>query len=847
MTIGALPCLTNRIAARTAFVLICLLGPVSERAPVRLVGTAQAQVATQPQTQTVQASSYTMPPGAVPPPVMGPPVTIPRPGSPLSDAELERLKNLPGGPPTPGATPIPPARSQAPQPNAAQPPDVVTTCPTNSTDGGGPPDIIGAAGPFTIVVTTNVSIGVYSTDCHLSSKVSLKDFFGPTGVASNETLFDSRVIYDPGVGRFFVTSESATTFKGDPTDYQNQYFAVSQDQTGTSWWLYKVVLKSPSTLFCVQANALWDFPSAGSMNGAKPRWFITANQVPGLGRLLSIPKTPTLSGQSVTPMCLTQETGGSALGNMAPPIVQDASDTAYFLANNTVGDEIARFAYNSSSDTITRTAPISVLPYSPPPRALQPNFHQLDTSDGRFASASIQNGTSLWNVHSINVNNYAVGRLYHFSTTGTIPVFTKDLFTSATDYIFNLSVATNTTHAFVTASRTDPFDRLNGNAAMLVFHGSNSSDRGWTFDVVATSLVPMSCVSDCRWGDYSATQIDPSDNTKAWGFNELSAGPSEGDWTTRAALVTAPAIPCIALDATHDFNGDCRSDIAWRDANTDTVAGWLMNGLQVLQSDSYGVVANNWTIVGQRDFDGDGKHDFLWRDANSGTVAIWLLNGLSILQTGSLAMVPANWVIAGTGDFNGDGKGDILWRDANTGTLAIWLLNGLQISQSGSLGAVLSNWTIVGTGDFDGDGKADILWRDNNTGTVAIWLMNGLQVSQSGGLGAVPSNWTIVDTGDFNGDGKSDILWHDTNSGTVATWLMNGLSVLQTGSFGAIPANWVIVETGDFNGDGKADILWREMTGGAVGIWLLNGLSVLQTGGVGTVALNWAIQGANAD
>src|SRR6266508_2502489 len=285
MTIGALPCLTNRIAARTAFVLICLLGPVSERAPVRLVGTAQAQVTTQPQTQTVHASSYTMPPGAVPPPVMGPPVTIPRPGSPLSDAELERLKNLPGGPPTPGATPIPPARSQAPQPNAAQPPDVVTTCPTNSTDGGGPPDIIGAAGPFTIVVTTNVSIGVYSTDCHLSSKVSLKDFFGPTGVASNETLFDSRVIYDPGVGRFFVTSESATTFKGDPTDYQNQYFAVSQDQTGTSWWLYKVVLKSPSTLFCVQANALWDFPSAGSMNGAKPRWFITANQVPGLGRL----------------------------------------------------------------------------------------------------------------------------------------------------------------------------------------------------------------------------------------------------------------------------------------------------------------------------------------------------------------------------------------------------------------------------------------------------------------------------------------------------------------------------------------------------------------------------------
>ena len=67
---------------------------------------------------------------------------------------------------------------------------------------------------------------------------------------------------------------------------------------------------------------------------------------------------------------------------------------------------------------------------------------------------------------------------------------------------------------------------------------------------------------------------------------------------------------------THDFNSDCLSDIAWRDSNSGTVAGWLMNGLQTQQTGAYGTVAGNWTIVGQRDFNGDGITDLLWRDSS---------------------------------------------------------------------------------------------------------------------------------------------------------------------------------------------------------------------------------------
>jgi hypothetical protein len=130
-------------------------------------------------------------------------------------------------------------------------------------------------------------------------------------------------------------------------------------------------------------------------------------------------------------------------------------------------------------------------------------------------------------------------------------------------------------------------------------------------------------------------------------------------------------------------HGDGKTDIAWRDSSG-TTAAWLMNGAQILTSGGVGAAAanwplgaipTNWQIIGQRDFNGDGMDDWLWRDANSGTVAIWLLNGLSILQSGGLGTVPSNWVISGTSDFNTDGNGDILWRDANSGTVAIWLLD----------------------------------------------------------------------------------------------------------------------------------------------------------------------------
>jgi FG-GAP-like repeat len=295
------------------------------------------------------------------------------------------------------------------------------------------------------------------------------------------------------------------------------------------------------------------------------------------------------------------------------------------------------------------------------------------------------------------------------------------------------------------------------------------------------------------------------------------------------------------LQATHDFNGDGKSDIVWRDGGGN-IALWLMNGTAVSSSAVVGTVPSAWSIAGQRNFSSaDVKYDFLWRDT-SGNAAIWFMNGTQISSTAGIGNLAA-WTVVGTADFNGDGIGDILWQDTS-GNLAVWLMSDAQVSQSGSIGSLPSVWKVAGTGDFNGDGRADILFQ-NTSGALGIWFMNGTQILQVGGPPAAAA-WTVVGTGDFNGDGYSDILWRD-GSNDLAVWLMQSTSVLQAASLGNVGANWTVAKTGDFNSDGKSDILWRDTTGGNVAMWYMNGTAVLQYLGAGTVPLTWTIQGSNAD
>ena len=75
-----------------------------------------------------------------------------------------------------------------------------------------------------------------------------------------------------------------------------------------------------------------------------------------------------------------------------------------------------------------------------------------------------------------------------------------------------------------------------------------------------------------------------------------------------------------AQHVTSDFNGDCKSDIVWRNAATGQNYLYFMNGTTILGAEGYirTVADQNWQVAGVGDFDGDGKADILWRNSATG-------------------------------------------------------------------------------------------------------------------------------------------------------------------------------------------------------------------------------------
>ena len=436
-----------------------------------------------------------------------------------------------------------------------------STCTTNVATGFAPSDIHGAVGVGnTMVVVTNVDIGVYNkTTCSIVSRVPLKTFFNVFSTA--ETLFDPRVIYDNRFRRFFVTVESRNSSNTD----QKQYFAVSTNANGTSWFKYTVNLSSGASAFCKQnASSFWDYPNAGHN---KWRWFITANDfgttVPGA--ILMINKAPTLSGATTNLWCWNGAHGVPP--NIAPPIVLDNSTTATFLSTGSgSGSSVARYdivsdpSGNGGTDLLFTRPSYPIPAWSSSSGCWQPNAgnQRLDGLDGRFQSASIQSRFRIWNVHTVNVGGFARARAYKFwnnTTSSAAPTFVFTPFTQSNDDICNPSFATGSglgAPAFITATRTRFNEPGTGNATMIMFSGFNftPNPNHWRYDTIYASPgtfetdgfgTPCNNTSRgaCRWGDYSSTQVDPLSLGRAYGWDQAIPGPgtTQFDWTTKNGQV----------------------------------------------------------------------------------------------------------------------------------------------------------------------------------------------------------------------------------------------------------------------------------------------------------------------
>jgi hypothetical protein len=438
----------------------------------------------------------------------------------------------------------------------------------------------------------------------------------------------------------------------------------------------------------------------------------------------------------------------------------------------------------------------------------------------------------------------AVTKLYPAGAAGSLSANSSIVITGTSSKITPTVTVTPASSQITTAQSDQVTVAVNGGGGNPTATGTVTLSSG-SYTSAATALTSGSASITIPAGQLAV------------GSDTLTASYS-GDTNYNTATGTAPVTVVQAIGscstanpnpnpnpasfaAVSDFNGDCRSDILWRNTSTQQVYEWFMNGTTYPSSGSPGSPTSDWVIQGAGDFNGDGKSDILWRNTTTGEVFIWIMNGSTFTSSGSLGYVSSDWSIAGIGDFNGDGKADILWWNSSTGQVYVWFINGTTMTGGGSVSYVSGGWTIQGVGDFNGDGKADILWRNSSTGQVFVWLMNGSTLTSSGSLSYVTSDWSIAGIGDFNGDGKSDILWRNT-SGQVYVWFINGTTMTGGGSVTYVSSAWVIDGLGDYDGSGRAGILWRNTSTEQVYVWLMNGATITSQGTPGSPAAAWQVQ-----
>ncbi len=386
--------------------------------------------------------------------------------------------------------------------------------------GGGwiPPDTCGAIGlnHFVSVVNSNISVWNKTTGARLMN-------VGQGSFWATGSLGDGRCIFDPQSQRFILTSD----------DFSSRiYLAVSMTSDPTGSW-FKTSFQTDTG--GVDLGSWPDYPTLGvDANGVYVACYAVNSSGNGMS-LFALDKAPLVGG---SPHLGTVTAFRNLFweGAIQPCVTYGTPAGEYCISYNT----LYRVNPPLTAPSLTTVGSVPITQPAPP-NAPNMGGSSLDTLDGRLMNAVYRNG-SVWTANAIALGGKSVCRWYEINpiTRVATQIGTID---DPTRYYFMPGISVNANSGVVigfTGSSSSQY------AGCYVTGRKASDPTGQTGPVVQLKAGEASYNdggNPSRWGDYSLTGVDPTNDLDFWTIQEYArSGNIWGTWIAKILIDNCAAV-----------------------------------------------------------------------------------------------------------------------------------------------------------------------------------------------------------------------------------------------------------------------------------------------------------------
>ena len=447
-----------------------------------------------------------------------------------------------------------------------------------------PPDTQGAASPNRLMVAANSQVRIQGRDGSVLGTYTLNSFF--SNVAGGSGVYDPVVLWDPFGSRWiFAACDDAakTTSKllisaSVSSDPAGGFLVLSipGDPTGALW------ADRPHVGF----NKDWIVVTINMYTMSKSEW--------NSSNIYAFNKAALYAGGNVS---YRQWIGNTDISGGVPTRTADSTTGTVYLVESWNGSNGSLALHSVSGSLGAETLTKKIAFPSGPSWAdgsaadIGPQSGtsgKIDLGDDRMLDTVYRNG-SIWAAHSIllpagNSPTRAASQWWQLTPAGTVTQRGRvDDASGVISYAYP-SLAVNKDNAMLLGFSTFAANLFAGASYAL----RTSSDAAGTMQSV-TLLKPGEAPyvktyggPKNRWGDYSATVVDPANDTDFWTLQEYASAPSGGSdrwalWWGKVSPSAGPVSVCTPDSQTLCLaNGRFKVQATYRDYGNNTGTGSIV-------------------------------------------------------------------------------------------------------------------------------------------------------------------------------------------------------------------------------------------------------------------------------